>query len=191
MTDLWRRMCGKAGRVPVLIPVLVSVLVLSGVFAGIGGVDGISGIGGGFGIGQTWAYYTGSDVSDSSVSVGFCDVEILEEGKLSADIPAGRAFRIVDAVRVSNTGTLPCFIRAAVDYDCYLTEAASTVTDMSDKWVYDPDTMFWYYTGRLLPGEKSELLMSGIDVSPLPDWLAEGYRVGVYVEAIDDRGGWE
>lgn len=140
-------------------------------------------------IGRTYAYYTGTFGCEGTVTVGHCDIAIRETGYIPEGIPAGEAFTVDDTVTVVNTGTLPCYIRAAVDYDSYISDGASRLVGMDERWIYDSDSGYYCYADVLEPDEESGPLMSGIDVDALPDDAAARYRVGIYVEAIDAVGG--
>ncbi|MBQ0145769.1 MAG: hypothetical protein KBS51_01435 [Lachnospiraceae bacterium] len=137
----------------------------------------------------TYAYYTGTFGCEGTVTVGHCDIAIRETGHIPEGIPAGEAFTVDDTVTVVNTGTLPCYIRAAVDYDSYISDGASRLVGMDERWIYDSDSGYYCYADVLEPDEESGPLMSGIDVDALPDDAAARYRVGIYAEAIDAVGG--
>ncbi len=167
---------GKEKMKKIIIPVLAGVLLLAG-------------------IGFTYAFFTVSQKSDNQITAGYCDIKVNETGSIPADIPSGEAFSITDTVTVTNTGTTPCFIRAAIDFDSNHSEAASTVKGMNSKWILDNG--FYYYSDQVKANETTAPLLTGIDVAALDEDVAAGYKVGIYFEAVDPgnsqsyRGAWQ
>ena len=121
--------------------------------------------------------------SETAYTPGSCDIAIVEDGSIPEIIPAGSEYHISDTIRISNTGTLACQVRVAIDFDSYISEGASELAGMDSAWSYDSG--FYYYDEVLKPGEVSRPFMTGIDIASLSPEDAAAYRVGIYAEAVN------
>ncbi|MDO4939036.1 MAG: hypothetical protein Q4E54_03645 [Lachnospiraceae bacterium] len=102
---------------------------------------------------KAYAYITVTKELRNEVTVGYCDISIVPD----------------EQVTIRNTGTYPCYVRAAVD-----TASGINETDWKESDGY------YYYTDSLAPGESSRPLFAG---------TGTGSRsIGVYAEAIDAVG---
>lgn len=137
------------------------------------------------GIGFTYSYLTKSLSEQNQFSVGYCDIQVNETGEISNDIPIEDEYTITDTVTVTNTGRYPCFVRAVIDFDSYLSEAASTISGTDSKWIHSDTDDFYYYSEALEPASTSAALMTGIDKEPIDSYLATPYKIGITFEAID------
>ena len=72
-----------------------------------------------------------------------------------------------------------------IDFDSYLSEAASTINGTDSKWIHSGTDDFYYYSEALEPASTSSALMTGIDKEPIDSYLASPYKIGITFEAID------
>ena len=137
------------------------------------------------GIGFTYSYLTKSLSDTNQFTTGYCDIQVNETGEIPDEVPLLEESTIEDTITVINTGTYPCFVRAVIDFDSYLSEAASTINGTDSKWIYSDTDDFYYYSEALDPDTTSTALMTGIDKDPIDSYLATPYKVGITFEAID------
>ena len=137
------------------------------------------------GIGFTYSYLTKSLSDTNQFTTGYCDIQVNETGKIPDNIPTTDEYTITDTVTITNTGTYPCYVRAVIDFDSYLSEAASTINGIDSKWIHSGTDDFYYYSEALEPASTTSALMTGIDKEPIDSYLASPYKVGITFEAID------
>ena len=137
------------------------------------------------GIGFTYSYFTKSLSDTNQFTTGYCDIQVNETGEIPDEVPLLEEATIEDTITVTNTGTYPCFVRAVIDFDSYLSEAASTISGTDSKWIHSDADDFYYYSEALEPASTSSALMTGIDKEPIDSYLASPYKVGITFEAID------
>ena len=137
------------------------------------------------GIGFTYSYLTKSLSDTNQFTTGYCDIQVNETGEIPDEVPLLEESTIEDTITVTNTGTYPCFVRAVIDFDSYLSEAASTISGTDSKWIHSDADGFYYYSEALEPASTTSALMTGIDKEPIDSYLASPYKVGITFEAID------
>lgn len=154
----------------------------------------------------TSSYYSSQDSITNELSVGTCEIEIVEEFNPPEEITVGDTV-FTKTVQIKNTGTIPSYIRVFCDYSTYDMKkycsvntgsewvAASDLKDhLPSGWVYIEDTdetlgNYYYYTEALEPNELTVPLFTEVKVS-VPDTdedLITPFDIIVYSEAVQIR----
>ena len=126
----------------------------------------------------------GEDERTSTVSVSNVSVELV--GAASGLDPLAPGTH-EQRVTVSNTGTGPCFVRAALELSNSLAERFATPVVNVAAWSEKRDDGFYYLPHPLFVGESSEPLLTALDIADEP---ADGYfdfDVLVVVEAVQAK----
>lgn len=133
--------------------------------------------------GGVYAWFTDGEGKDNYLSVGKNEVEIVEEFP-DPGIDPGK--NIKKRVEFTNTGTVPCFIRAKYYYSREDAQEQTALEFGSDKWKKGKDE-FYYYCDSIVPGEKTEPFLMAVKVK------AEGgkpdpFDLIIYTETVQSAG---
>lgn len=130
-------------------------------------------------IGPVYAWFTDYEGKDNYFSVGKNEVEIIEEFP-KPDISQDKFVK--KQVEFTNTGTVPCYLRAKYYFSNDAAVQCTQVKFGSEKWKQREDG-FFYYPDILQPGEKTEIFLTGIQIKK--DEILPGFfDLAVYTETI-------
>jgi hypothetical protein len=129
--------------------------------------------------GVTYAYLLVGDKATNTLYTGETVGEIVEE--YPTDVVPASGKTVKKEVKVTNTGNLPSFVRLRIVYsDNYHKNKVSLVRENEELWVYDEATDFYYYKNLILPGETTELFMTGVAVPQMASGTE--FEITVYTE---------
>ena len=154
----------------------------------------------------TSSYFSDTGSLTSQLTVGTCEIEIVEEFDPPEEITVGDT-TFTKTVQIQNTGTIPAYIRVFCDYSTYdmkkycsvntgteWVDASELHNHLPDGWVYideSDDTLgyYYYYTKELEPNELTTPLFTEVKVSvPAEDEsLITPFDIIVYSEAVQIR----
>lgn len=126
-----------------------------------------------------YAWFADYGEKDNYFSVGKNEVEIIEEFPDPEIVPDKF---VKKQVKFTNTGTVPCYIRAKYYFSNDETVRYTQVEFGSEKWKQKEDGYF-YYQDILQPGEKTEIFITGIQIKK-DGILPEFFDLTVYTETI-------
>ncbi len=109
---------------------------------------------------NTHAYLTATDSALNEFTAGEVDCGISEIFPTPVVKPDSTAEK---NVKIKNTGNLPAYVRVRVVYSDSIAEELSEIRlENIERWEYDAQSDFFYYTEIVHPGESTAALMSGI-----------------------------
>lgn len=131
------------------------------------------------------AYFLDADEMNNRLTVGYNDVEITEEFPDPNPTPGGEVKKIV---KFSNTGDVPCYVRAKLVFSNGEAEEISVMDLNRADWIEEDDG--YYYYKKVLPvGGQTESLLTAVkiaedvEIEELVDW-----DLYVYVETVQSAG---
>lgn len=160
------------------------------------------------GIGGTWAYFIHMQSLQNAFSVGTNTITVTEEFEPPKEMETGEnVFK--KKVQIENTGTVPCFVRAFVDFsDSGITNISQISPDgtnyypaseytkhLPEGWVYIPEEEnsgssnsllggYYYYTEIVDPGRKTVPLFEKVKTHfDTVDQIVD-YDMIVYSESV-------
>lgn len=145
-----------------------------------------------FCIGGIFAYYTDRQALTNTITAGQNTTKIVEEFDPT---PQDDVYK--KAVRIENTGDIPCYVRVYLAFSdeevtgiSKLSSDGKTYYGMADYvknlpsgWVHGSDGYF-YYTKALKPGEKTEYLMKNVKTTWKADMDRHGFELIVREESV-------
>lgn len=127
-----------------------------------------------------YAYFSDMDRMANAVSIGGCNVEILEDFEPPQTLDKGGSFK--KDVSVKNMGPSDCYVRVKAVFSNSDMEAYCSVDWNTTDWVYDIADGYYYYPHFIKAGESTVSLFTTVvwnDV--LPDQI-ENFDIIVYAE---------
>lgn len=160
----------------------------------------------------TVAYFTSWRNLRNTFSVGYNEIKIVEKYDPPQELKEG-INSYTKRVQIQNTGSIPCYLRAAVKFsDSDIADISEISPDGKDyyaaeeyaehlpeNWVYiaeDEDALlggFYYYTERLAPGKQSAPLLEKVQTAFSNAESVCAYEIFVYSESVQvlDQNGEE
>ena len=124
----------------------------------------------------TSAYMTDHAEKVNCITVGWNTTEIEEE--FPSPTPAAPGDTVAKKVRIRNTGSVPCYIRAAL----LVSEGTVTPGEMdTDLWI-DGEDGYYYYRDVVQPGDSTTELFTGVRIDQEPE--GDTVAVTVYEESV-------
>lgn len=168
--------------------------------AGAAGIIAIMAVGG------TAAYFAASSWLQNQASVGENTIALTEDFKTPDEMHKGDN-KYKKTVQVTNTGTVPCYVRVYADFsDSKIKEASSISSDggkiyypasenkkhpdegwLPEGWRYEQmgqDDGYYYYITPIQPGDKTSPLFTNIDTKFEDEKDVSQYDVIVYAESV-------
>lgn len=146
------------------------------------------------GITVSYAYQTSHAKKVNHIGIGHNTTEVTEEFPEPPPIPEeGKTY--VKKVSVTNSQSVPCYIRVAVNYsDSDIGNAATLEKLNKTEWIYiaedeDPKLGGYYYYNQVVqPAAATKMLFEGITISADADFSLQGpdaaFEVTVYEESV-------
>lgn len=132
--------------------------------------------------GKLYAWFTDQDEKKNLFSVGNNEVEIEEEFPESQIIPDKE---IEKTVEFTNTGKVPCYVRAKYYFSSDDAEEHTTIIFGSEKWKKGSHD-FYYYQDSIVPGEKTEPFITAVKIKKEGENL-ESFDLNIYTETMQSE----
>lgn len=130
------------------------------------------------GIKGVYAWFISSDEQGNYFTTGMNDVEIVEEFP-EPEITPGKTIK--KNVEFTNTGTVPCFVRAKYYYSNSEAEEQTVLEFGEEGWQVEADG-YYYYAERILPGEKTRPFLTAVKIGE--NSRLEDFDLIVYTETV-------
>ena len=132
-----------------------------------------------WGLQESYGWFSDRDVRVNRFCPGENDVEVQEEFPDSTVTPGAE---LKKEVAFTNTGTVPCYVRARYDFSSLEAEEGTEVKMGSETWKKEADG-YYYYQRCVQPGERTELFMTAVRIkdegSPRED-----FSLTIYTETV-------
>lgn len=148
----------------------------------------------------SFALFSSWKTAENNLKVGHNEIEIEEDFVPPSKLEPDTTFK--KAVKVSNTGSVPCYIRVFADFsDSEIRDIAKFSADgisfmpaadyqanLPDGWAYDADTCYYYYTSPVQPGEATPVLFHSVNVTFPNEESVREFRIIVSADSIQTAG---
>ncbi|MBS6194406.1 MAG: hypothetical protein KH828_02330 [Clostridiales bacterium] len=128
------------------------------------------------------AWFTDSDRVENYLTTGKNDVEIEEEFP-DPGITPGKTLK--KRVEFTNTGTVPCFVRAKYYFSSSEAEEKTVLEFGKEGWKGEGDGYF-YYGESILPGEKTKPFLTAVRIKN-EESLPENFDLILYTETVQSE----
>ena len=155
---------------------------------------------------SAYAYFADKDEKPNIVNVGEDSITITE-----SFTPPDQTKPYKKVVKITNTGTIPCYVRARLEFsdskfekiaffshddpDVYPTDSTdyypadpgandSYVKHLPDYWVYNPADGYYYYTKAVKPEKDTTALLTWVKMNYQNGTKAEAHDIYVYSESV-------
>lgn len=131
----------------------------------------------------SYAYYTSRKQVENDMTLGFCEIKLMENYTPPLEMAKGIEFQ--KEPYVTNTGNVDCYVRAKSLVSDSRVEEALTIDYKSEDWTYNDSDGYWYYKKAIEPGESTEFLFTKVAIDEeAPDLVLDGFDIYVYAESI-------
>lgn len=138
-------------------------------------------------IGGIAAYLTTAAKITNTVTVGYNEVEIVEDFTPPIEMKPGVSFQ--KEVAVSNTGPVDCFVRVLSLFSRSDMEDLCDVNYNTQDWEYNETDQYWYYKHSLKTGETTEPLFDTVKIhDDASEAAIKAFDIIVYAESYQDSG---
>lgn len=138
-------------------------------------------------IGGIAAYLTTAAKITNTVTVGYNEVEIVEDFTPPIEMKPGVSFQ--KEVAVSNTGPVDCFVRVLSLFSRSDMEDLCDVNYNTQDWEYNETDQYWYYKHSLKTGETTEPLFDTVKIhDDASETAIKAFDIIVYAESYQDSG---
>ena len=138
-------------------------------------------------IGGIAAYLTTAAKITNTVTVGYNEVEIVEDFTPPIEMKPGISFQ--KEVAVSNTGPVDCFVRVLSLFSRSDMEDLCDVNYNTQDWEYNETDQYWYYKHSLKTGETTEPLFDTVKIhDDASEAAIKAFDIIVYAESYQDSG---
>ena len=138
-------------------------------------------------IGGIAAYLTDHATMQNTFTVGYNEVEIVEDFTPPPELKPGVSFQ--KEVAVSNTGPVDCFVRVLSLFSNSDMEAICDVNYNTTDWVYNETDQYWYYKHSLKAGETTKPLFDTVKIhDDVSEAEIKAFDIIVYTESYQDSG---
>lgn len=134
------------------------------------------------GIKNVYAWFTDSDQQHNYLTTGENDVKIEEEFPDPGIVP-GRTLK--KQVEFTNTGTVPCYVRAKYYYSDSAAEEKTVLEFGKEGWKAETDGYF-YYAESIRPGEKTRPFLNAVRIKEEGN-LPENFDLILYTETVQSE----
>ena len=140
----------------------------------------------------------------NQTTVGYNDMSIVENDKAGfAQEETNADGAVKKEVKITNTGKIPCYVRARIDFSSSEFQAAAKLNcvdsaagvEIKDKtfaefqaaartdWVYNPGDGYFYYTAAVAPDASTSLLLSSFS-SDIDSLYPGEHDIIIYSETV-------
>ena len=138
-------------------------------------------------IGGIAAYLTTATKITNTITVGYNEVEIVEDFTPPIEMKPGVSFQ--KEVAVSNTGPVDCFVRVLSLFSRSDMEDLCDVNYNTQDWEYNETDQYWYYKHSLKAGETTEPLFDTVKIhDDASEAAIKAFDIIVYAESYQDSG---
>lgn len=138
-------------------------------------------------IGGIAAYLTTAAKITNTVTVGYNEVEIVEDFTPPIEMKPGVSFQ--KEVAVSNTGPVDCFVRVLSLFSRSDMEDLCDVNYNTQDWEYNETDQYWYYKHSLKTSETTEPLFDTVKIhDDASEAAIKAFDIIVYAESYQDSG---
>ena len=138
-------------------------------------------------IGGIAAYLTAAAKITNTVTVGYNEIEIVEDFTPPIEMKPGVSFQ--KEVAVSNTGPVDCFVRVLSLFSRSDMEDLCDVNYNTQDWEYNETDQYWYYKHSLKAGETTEPLFDTVKIhDDASETAIKAFDIIVYAESYQDSG---
>lgn len=138
-------------------------------------------------IGGIAAYLTDAAMLKNTLTVGYNEIEIIEDFTPPAELKPGVSFQ--KEVSVSNTGPVDCFVRVLSLFSRSDMEDMCNVDYNTTDWAYNETDQYWYYKHSLKAGNTTTPLFTTIKVhDDAKEAAIKAFDIIVYAESYQDSG---
>lgn len=138
-------------------------------------------------IGGIAAYLTTAAKITNTITVGYNEVEIVEDFTPPIEMKPGVSFQ--KEVAVSNTGPVDCFVRVLSLFSRSDMEDLCDVNYNTQDWEYNETDQYWYYKHSLKTGETTEPLFDTVKIhDDASEAAIKAFDIIVYAESYQDSG---
>lgn len=134
------------------------------------------------GVDGNFAWFTDSDETRNNLSPGINDVEIDEEFPDPRVTPGAE---LKKEVAFTNTGTVPCYVRARYYYSSSEAEDQTQIIYGASDWKKESDG-YYYYAKSVAPGESTALFLTAVKVREDAD-VDLDFDLTVYTETVQSE----
>lgn len=138
-------------------------------------------------IGGIAAYLTTAAKITNTITVGYNEIEIVEDFTPPTEMKPGVSFQ--KEVAVSNTGPVDCFVRVLSLFSRSDMENLCDVNYNTQDWEYNETDQYWYYKHSLKTGETTEPLFDTVKIhDDASEAAIKAFDIIVYTESYQDSG---
>lgn len=138
-------------------------------------------------IGAIAAYLTDNTTMHNTFTVGYNEVEIVEDFTPPPELKPGVSFQ--KEVAVSNTGPVDCFVRVLTLFSRSDMEDLCDINYNTTSWAYNETDQYWYYKRSLKAGTTTEPLFDTVKIhDDVSEAEIKAFDIIVYTESYQDSG---
>lgn len=133
------------------------------------------------------AYLSDADTARNRITIGSNVIEIVEEFEPPKKLEPGITFK--KDVKVTNTGTVNCYIRVMAVFANGDMGSYCTVNWNDDVWCYNEQDGYWYYPVRVAAGATTPSLFTTVTLSEdIPEAEITDFDIIIYAESYQSYG---
>lgn len=129
-----------------------------------------------------YGWFTSADEQVNHFSAGHNDVDI-EEDFPDPEIKPGE--KVKKEVDFTNTGTVPCYVRARYFFSDGEAEQNAVVELNEEMWSIEEDG-YYYYAKAINPGDKTAPFVKAVQF-PEQGGLPSGFDLDIYTETVQSE----
>ena len=116
--------------------------------------------------GVTYAFLTAKDEKINSLVVGENKIQVVENtaGTIGSPDELTPGMVITKEPHIVNTGNLPCFVRARIDFSDNKAENFCEELKIDEKWEYNSSDGYYYYKDVLQPNSSTNNLFDTVTI---------------------------
>lgn len=133
------------------------------------------------------AYFTDNDIETNSVSVGYNDIQVVEDFEPPKELAAGISF--TKDVKVQNTGTVDCFVRVKALFTNSDMEQYCEVNYDTINWAYNDSDGYYYLINSVSVNEFSPSLFTTVKIKDdVESTEIKDFDILIYAESYQAYG---
>lgn len=133
------------------------------------------------------AYYYDKAMNQNSFTVGYNEIQVIEEFTPPSELRPGVAFTKSPAIK--NTGTVPCYVRMFAEANNSSVGKYMSYDFNTTEWSEKKADGFYYYNTILQPGETTEALFTTVTIaSDAVESELKDFDIIVYSESVQSDG---
>lgn len=136
-----------------------------------------------------YAYFTFQASVKDTIILGYNEVVVNQIYEPPQEYTKG--LEITKEPYVTNVGNVDCYVRVkSVVSDSRIEQDLIIDYNNSEKFVYNSEDEYYYYTDVLHPGESTEKLFTKVTIKPdADDLVLEGFDILIYAESVQTVDG--